>query len=84
MTTVQMLISISEGGCVGLVEDVIVDREFRGRGIGTLLLEHIAEWGKSRNLKRLQLLADRERRRCGFLCKTWLEFNQLDLPAKDF
>jgi GNAT superfamily N-acetyltransferase len=60
MTTVQMLISTSEGGCVGLVEDVIIDRQFRGRGIGTLLLEHIAEWGKSRNLKRLQLLADRK------------------------
>ncbi len=60
MATVQTLISTAEGGCVGLVEDVIVDREFRGRGIGTLLLEYIVEWSRSRNLKRLQLLADHE------------------------
>jgi GNAT superfamily N-acetyltransferase len=60
MATIQTLISTAEGGRVGLVEDVIVDREFRGRGIGALLLEHIVEWGRSRNLKRLQLLADRD------------------------
>ena len=60
MATVQTLISTAEGGPVGLLEDVIVDRKFRGRGIGTLLLDHIVDWGRSQNLKRLQLLADRE------------------------
>ena len=34
MCTVQTLISTAEGGPVGLVEDVVVEREFRGRGIG--------------------------------------------------
>lgn len=60
MATVQTLISTAEGGLVGLIEDVIVDRKFRGREIGTLLLDRIADWGRSQNLKRLQLLADRE------------------------
>ena len=60
MATVQTLISTAEGGPVGLVEDVIVDRKFRGRGIGTLLLDRIVDWGRSQNLMRLQLLADRE------------------------
>jgi len=58
MASVQALISTAEGGRVGLVEDVIVDRGFRGRGAGALLLERIAAWGRENGLKRLQLLAD--------------------------
>ncbi len=58
MVSVQTLVSTAEGGKVGLVEDVIVDRGFRGRGIGSLLLEQIAAWGRENGLKRLQLLAD--------------------------
>jgi len=60
MVFVQTLVSTAEGGKVGLVEDMIIDREFRRRGIGTLLLNHAVEWGRNRKLKRLQLLADRE------------------------
>ncbi len=60
MATVQMLVSTAEGGRVGLVEDVIVDREHRGRGIGTRLLDTIVAWSKERGLRRLQLLADRD------------------------
>jgi len=60
MVSVQTLVSTAEGGKVGLVEDMIIDREFRRRGIGTLLLDHAVEWGRDRKLKRLQLLADRE------------------------
>ena len=48
---------------VGLVEAVIVDRQFRGRGVGTRLLEQIAAWGRENGLKRLQLLADSDNRR---------------------
>src|SRR5512141_734044 len=44
MATVQTLISTAEGGRVGLIEDVIVDKQFRSRGIGTLLLKGIAAW----------------------------------------
>jgi GNAT superfamily N-acetyltransferase len=60
MATVQTLISTAEGGRVGLVEDVVVDRAFRSLGIGTLLLEEIAVWSRRAGLKRLQLLADRD------------------------
>ena len=60
MVTVQTLISTAEGGRVGLVEDVVVDRALRGRGIGTRLLDEAAAWSRRRGLKRLQLLADRE------------------------
>jgi GNAT superfamily N-acetyltransferase len=60
MATVQTLISTAEGGRVGLIEDVIVDRVFRSKGIGTLLFEEIMTWSRSAGLKRLQLLADRD------------------------
>lgn len=60
MATVQTLISTAEGGRVGLIEDVIVDRAFRNRGIGTRLLEEIMAWSRSAGLKRLQLLADQD------------------------
>jgi GNAT superfamily N-acetyltransferase len=60
MATVQTLVSTAEGGRVGLVEDVIVDREHRGKGIGARLLDAVEEWSRRKGLKRLQLLADRE------------------------
>ena len=58
MATVQTLLSTAEGGRVGLVEDVIVDRAFRNRGVGTRLLEEVEEWSGKAGLLRLQLLAD--------------------------
>jgi GNAT superfamily N-acetyltransferase len=58
MATVQTLVSTAEGGRVGLVEDVIVDREFRGRGAGSLMLDGITAWSREQGLKRLQLLTD--------------------------
>jgi GNAT superfamily N-acetyltransferase len=60
MATVQTLISTAEGGRVGMVEDVIVDRSHRGRGIGMRLLDAVAKWSRQNGLTRLQLLADRE------------------------
>jgi GNAT superfamily N-acetyltransferase len=58
MATVQTLVSTAEGGRVGLIEDVIVDKKHRRTGIGTLLLQGIVDWSRKARLKRLQLLAD--------------------------
>lgn len=60
MATVQALVSTAEGGRVGLVEDVIVDKRFRCRTVGTLLIEGIIAWSREQGFTRLQLLADRE------------------------
>ena len=62
MATVQLLISTAEGGRAGLVEDVVVDREHRGKGIGRLLLGGITDWARKLDVTRLQLLADRDNR----------------------
>ncbi len=60
MATVQTLVSTAEGGRVGLVEDVVVDKDCRCRNIGTRLIEEIVAWSRRQGLTRLQLLADRE------------------------
>jgi GNAT superfamily N-acetyltransferase len=60
MATVQTLISTAEGGRVGLVEDVVVQHDVRGRGIGTQLIAAIVDWARSHGLTRFQLLADRD------------------------
>ncbi|MEW6488523.1 MAG: GNAT family N-acetyltransferase [Thermodesulfobacteriota bacterium] len=60
MATVQVLVSTAEGGPVGLVEDVVVAPEHRGRGLGRRLLAALEAWALERGLTRLQLLADRD------------------------
>lgn len=62
MATVQIIVSTAEGGPVGLIEDLVVDREHRGRGIGGRLLKRLQAWSGEQGLMRLQLLADRENR----------------------
>lgn len=59
MCSLQTLISTAEGGPVGLLEDLIVDADFRHQGIATLLLAEACVWAKQQGLTRLQLLADK-------------------------
>jgi ribosomal protein S18 acetylase RimI-like enzyme len=59
MCTGQLLVSTAEGGLSLLVEDVVVDRQWRGRGVGRLLMTAISDWAKAKKVSRLQLLADR-------------------------
>jgi GNAT superfamily N-acetyltransferase len=58
MCSVQALVSTAEGGPVGLVEDLIVRGEQRGKGIGTAILAEIARWCGAKKITRLQLLRD--------------------------
>ncbi len=58
MVSIQTLISTAEGGRSGIVEDVVVTSEWRGKGIGRCLLEAIDAWAQTNGLKRIQLLAD--------------------------
>lgn len=58
MATIQTLVSTAEGGRVGLVEDVIVRKDLRGKSVGTRLLDAVVDWSRGMKLKRLQLLAD--------------------------
>ncbi|AFV03022.1 acetyltransferase, GNAT family [Dehalobacter sp. DCA] len=59
MVTCQMLVSTAEGGPVALIEDMIVDAEHRGKGLGKQLISSIEEWAAEKGASRLQLLADK-------------------------
>ncbi len=60
MCTAQILVSTAKGAEVAFVEDVVVDIEHRGKGIGAALLRKLEDWAVDRGLKRLQLQADRD------------------------
>jgi GNAT superfamily N-acetyltransferase len=62
MASVQVLISTAEGGLAGWVEDVVVHRDYRDRGVGRQLMAAISTWADRHGLTRLQLLADRNNR----------------------
>jgi GNAT superfamily N-acetyltransferase len=59
MGTAQLLISTAEGNAVALVEDIVVESQRRGLGIGRQIMEAIERWSLDRGVTRLQLLADR-------------------------
>lgn len=59
MATGQLVISTAEGSLSMLIEDVVVDNDFQGRGYGSQLLEMLGQWGESMGANRMQLLADR-------------------------
>lgn len=59
MASGQLTISTAEGSPALLVEDVMVERAWRGFGIGRELLAHLGRWASAHGIRRLQLLADR-------------------------
>lgn len=62
MCTVQLTVSTAEGGPSGLIEDVVVDRAWRGKGIGRALLDEAETWARAQGALRVQLLADQRNR----------------------
>lgn len=75
MATAQLLISTAEGAPSLLIEDVVVRPDRQRRGIGSALLEGLAEWGAGRGARRMQLLADRtnDRAQVFYRQKDWLQ-----------
>jgi GNAT superfamily N-acetyltransferase len=60
MSSVQTVISTAEGGAVGIIEDVVIEQGWRGKGVGSGLLRSIEAWADQHGLLRLQLLADKK------------------------
>ncbi|MDR0577748.1 MAG: GNAT family N-acetyltransferase [Candidatus Accumulibacter sp.] len=60
MASALLTVSTAEGGRVALLEDVIVAAEYRGRGLGRRLVEHVVAWAAASGLPRITLLADRD------------------------
>ena len=59
MINLLFTISTAEGGFVIMLEDVIVHRDFRGRGFGDMLLRHVIDYAKKKDFQRITLLTDR-------------------------
>lgn len=59
MINLLFTISTAEGGFVILLEDVVVHRDFRGRGFGERLLRHAFDYARKKDFLRITLLTDR-------------------------
>ncbi|MGD9825790.1 N-acetyltransferase family protein [Desulfobacter sp.] len=60
MCTAQTRISTAQGNISAVVEDLVVDREYRNKGIASLLLSAIEGWAVSKGIKSISLLADKD------------------------
>src|SRR4029078_9642572 len=59
MINLLFTISTAEGGFVILLEDLVVHKEFQGKGYGAKLLQHAIDFAKQKNFLRVTLLTDR-------------------------
>ncbi len=73
MCSAQVLVSTAEGGPAGVIEDLIVRKEYRRNGIGTRLLSAISERLIADKISRLQLLrdADNTKARSFYVANGW-------------
>jgi len=56
-------ISTAEGGLAASFEDMVVLPGYRGKGLGTALLEHVIAEARKQGVLRLMLLTDRQNKR---------------------
>jgi ribosomal protein S18 acetylase RimI-like enzyme len=59
MCTGQLLVSTAEGGLKAIVEDVVIEKDKRGLGIGSALLGEIEKWAINSGASRMDLLSDK-------------------------
>ena len=59
MINLLFTISTAEGGFVILLEDLVIHKEFQGKGYGAKLLQHAIDFAKQKNFLRVTLLTDR-------------------------
>ena len=59
MVNLLITISTAEGGFVLLLEDLVIQREHRGQGYGSQLIQHALDFARKKNFLRITLLTDR-------------------------
>lgn len=59
MMNLLFTISTAEGGFVILLEDLVIHKEHRGHGYGSMLLDYALEFARQKNFRRITLLTDR-------------------------
>lgn len=60
MANAVIAISTAEGARVMRLEDVILGCEWRGRGLGARLVQHVLDWARAEGLTRATLLTDHD------------------------
>jgi len=60
MCTAQTRISTAKGSITAVLEDLVVDADYRHQGIGRALLSEMDQWAIKRGISHLQLLADKD------------------------
>ena len=58
MVSAQLVISTAEGAASAWIEDMVVNANYRGQGIGKQLLKYVRAWAKAKGATRAQLLVD--------------------------
>ena len=58
LATAQLVLSTAEGAPSDWIEDVVVESDWRGKGLGRALLAYVLQWARSQGATRAQLLAD--------------------------
>jgi ribosomal protein S18 acetylase RimI-like enzyme len=59
MVNLLFTISTARGGFVILMEDLVIHPDHRGQGFGGMLLEHVIEFARRKDFKRITLLTDK-------------------------
>jgi len=59
MINLLFTISTAEGGFVMLLEDLVIHKEYQGKGYGAKLLQYAIDFAKQKNFLRITLLTDR-------------------------
>ena len=59
MATMQPSISTAEGGYVGIIEDVVIDGDYRGRGLGRKVVHYLIDRARLKAYTAVKLLADK-------------------------
>lgn len=59
MINLLFTISTAEGGFVIVLEDLVIHKEHRGHGFGSMLLDYAIEFARQKNFRRITLLTDR-------------------------
>src|SRR5215831_3298570 len=90
MINLLFTISTAEGGFVILLEDLVVHKQYQGKGYGSKLLNHAIDFAKKKNFLRITLLTDRPEnvaqeffRRHGFVQSSMIPMRLWIMPQQE-
>lgn len=60
MVSAQLVFSTAQGTPSAWIEDMIIGQQYRGKGLGKMLLQAAVDWARLKGATRAQLLVDME------------------------